>query len=247
MKSPNISSNITNNNNTSNNQTSFPAIETTSNINLESLNKDKKSENSSQKEIIKTKDFRKKKVIIIISLVILGLLLIATSVLLIGHFKFGWFKKKKELVIEKKREENYVSRYLETKNATNYYNYNQKNNETQNIQNNSILTDFIVALNKKTRIDKRYDFNEIDYLYEAFLLIINITQLNETDSMYLGGLNIYDESKTIDDLLKINNDLFSNYGQKYKNNSLINETQNNIPFCKFFFMKMVQLMIYIFL
>ena len=233
MKSPNQSSSITNNNNISKNQTSFPVLETTSNFNLESLSK--KSENSSQekKSVIK---YSKKKKIIIITLVFLGLLLIATCVLLIGHLKFGWFKRKKELVIEKKREENFVSRYLETKNSTNFYNYNRENNETQKGQNNTILTDFIVALNKKTRIDKIYDLNEIDYLYEAFLLILNITKINETDSIYLGGLNIYDESKTIYDLLKINNNLFSNYtGQKDKNKTLINETQNNIPFCKFYF------------
>ena len=226
MISPSIGSNITNND-TTNNQNTMQSMETTQN-NLSVLNKDKNEENIAQKS--------KKKKIIIISLVILGLLVIGGIVLLVGHFAFGWFKKKKEIVVEPKREENYISRYLETKNATNYYIVDDMN-VTQKIKNNTntILTDFIVCINKKNRIDKRYDLNEIDYLYEAFLLIINCTALNETDVTYLGGLNIYDDSKTIDDLLEKNKNLFSNNGQHSDNKSLINNTQNNIPFCKFYF------------
>ena len=49
-----------------------------------------------------------------------------------------WFKKKKELVVEQKRQENNVSRYLETKNATNIYNYDGIN-DTQNIINNTSI------------------------------------------------------------------------------------------------------------
>ena len=202
---------------------------TSNNYNLNDLKKEIKSEKSSQKEK-STINYSKKKIIIIVSIIII--LIIVGLILIIGHIAFGWFKKKKELVVEQKRQENNVSRYLETKNATNIYNYDGIN-DTQNIINNTILTDFIVALNKKTKIDKRYDLSDIDYIYETFLLIINITLLNETDSLFLGGLNIYDDSKTIQDLIEINYNLFPN--NSYESINLTNKTQNNIPFCKFYF------------
>ena len=223
-------SDVNNTNNNITNQSTFNVMENTSNnYNLNDLKKEIKSEKSSQKEK-STINYSKKKIIIIASIIII--LIIVGLILIIGHIAFGWFKKKKELVVEQKRQENNVSRYLETKNATNIYNYDGIN-DTQNIVNNTILTDFIVALNKKTKIDKRYDLSDIDYIYETFLLIINITLLNETDSLFLGGLNIYNESKTIQDLIEINQNLFPN--NSYESINLTNKTQNNIPFCKFYF------------
>ena len=198
-----------------------------------SINASTSSSNTDKKSKI---DKKNKRTIIIVALSILGLLFIVGLVLLIGHLGFGWFKKKKDLVVQPKRENYYVSRYLENKNSTNYY-YYEGENETQKLQNFSIVTDFIVAINKKNKIDKIYDFNEIDYLYESYLLILNITELNETDSVYLGGINIYDESKSINDLIKKNNEFFSNISldENYQNNSSINKTQNNIPFALFYF------------
>lgn len=169
----------------------------------------------------------KKKIILIISLSSLALLLIIGIILIIAHFRYDYFKNKKELVVNVDRKVNYISRYLENKKATNYYEF-EGLNETQKIQNYSIIDDFIVALNKKERIDKRYDFSDIDYLYEAFLLIINITQLNGNESFFLGGIDIYDESKTMKKLIEINNEIFSNVS---------NSSENifNIPFSKFYF------------
>ena len=92
-----------------------------------------------------------------------------------------------------------------------------------------VSTDFIVGLNKKDRLDKIYDFNNIDYLYESYILILNITYSNETDSLYLGGLNIYDEVNSLEDLIQINNEFL----KKYLGES--NNEQNNIPFAKFYF------------
>ena len=167
----------------------------------------------------------KKRIILIIFLSSLTLLLIIGIILIIAHFKYDCFKSKKELVITIDRKANYVSRYLENKKATNYYEF-EGLNKTQEVQNYSIINDFIVALNKKERIDKRYDFSDIDYLYEAFLLIINFTQLNGNESYFLGGIDIYDESKTIEKLIEINNEIFSNVS---------NSSENNIPFSKFYF------------
>ena len=51
-------------------------------------------------------------------------------------------------MIQPRREENSVSRYLEIKNSTNSYFY-EGNNKNQKVQNYTIITDFIVAINKK--------------------------------------------------------------------------------------------------
>ena len=178
----------------------------------------------------------KKRKIILISICFLSLLLIASIIIIIGHFKLGWFMKRNDLVIVKKREANLVSRYLEKKYACNYYDL-EGMDENQKVQNNSVITDFIVGLNKKIKINKIFDFSGPDYLYEAFLLIINLTEINETESIYLGGLNIYDKSKSLQDLIKQNNEFFLNYSKIEQNSSLINKTDfnDNIPFSKFYF------------
>ena len=175
-----------------------------------------------------TKIHSKKKIIVIATVSFIGLVLITLIVLIIGHLCFGWFKNKEPLIIEKIREENLVSRYSELKSSTNYYNY-EGVEEGQKIQNHLVSTDFIVGLNKKDRLDKIYDFNNIDYLYESYILILNITYSNETDSLYLGGLNIYDEVNSLEDLIEINNEFL----KKYLGES--NNAQNNIPFAKFYF------------
>ena len=175
-----------------------------------------------------TKIHSKKKIIVIATVSFIGLVLITLIVLIIGHLCFGWFKNKEPLIIEKIREENLVSRYSELKSSTNYYNY-EGVEEGQKIKNHLVSTDFIVGLNKKDRLDKIYDFNNIDYLYESYILILNITYSNETDSLYLGGLNIYDEVNSLEDLIEINNEFL----KKYLGES--NNAQNNIPFAKFYF------------
>ncbi len=179
------------------------------NNNSMSINMDlieKANSNNSSSTENKTNN-SKKRLILIISLSSLTLLLIIAIILIIGNFQYGWFKNKKELVIVIDRKVNYVSRYLENKKATNIYKF-EGFNETQEVKKYSIISDFIVVLNKKERIDKRYDFSDIDYVYEAFLLIINITQLNGNESFFLGGIDIYDESKTLEKLIEINNEIF---------------------------------------
>ena len=174
------------------------------------------------------KNHSKKKIIVIVIVSFIVLTLITLTVLIIGHLCFSWFKNKEPLIIEKNREENFVSRYSEVKKSINYYNY-EGVDEGQKIENHLLNTEFIVGLNKKERLDKIYDFNNIDYLYEAYILILNITHSNETDSIYLGGFNIYDEEKSLEDLIEINNEFL----KKYLGES--NNEQIHIPFAKFYF------------
>ena len=177
---------------------------------------------------------RKKMIIIIIS--ISFLLIIAGLILIIGHFKFDWFMKKNELVLIQNREVNLVTRYLEKKNATNYYDLERLDKKIQNIM---ISTDFIVGINKRTKINSIFDLSEADYLYESFLLIINFTEINETNSEFIGGINIFEESKSAEDLIQKNEDFFLNLLKKGNYLNFTNKTNfiENFPICKFYYFK----------
>ena len=177
---------------------------------------------------------RKKLFITIISLSVL--LLIAGVVLMIGHFQFGWFMKKNDLVLVQNREVNLVARYLEKKYSTNYYDL-EGLDLSKRTQNNTILTDFVVGINKRTKINSIFDLSEPDYLYESFLLIINFTEINETNSEYLGGVNILDESKSAEDLIRINDELFLKKIQSSNQSNFTNKTEfkDNFPICKFYY------------
>jgi len=178
----------------------------------------------------------KKRNLIIIIAIILGFLILAAIILIIGHFKFGWFMKKNDLVIVQNRQENLVSRYLEKKSATNYYDVEGLDEDQRN-KNYIISTDFIVGINKKTKINSIFDMVEDDYLCESFLLIINLTLINETNSEYLGGLNIFDKTKSAEELIKLNDEFFLQMINKEKNPNITNKKSfiENIPFCKFYY------------
>ena len=187
-----------------------------------------KTKNEDKNNISKEKNLKRKKTLLIIIISVLAsLILIAGIIFLIGYFAFNWFHKKQDLIVEIKRDENLVMRYLEIKNVTNYYDIDGLS-EVEKRKDDSLVTDLIVGINKKTK--KEY-LGEIDYLYEAYLLIINISKINDTNYDNLGGLNIYNESISLDELININNNLFyiNNKNNNYTNN------QSYIPFCKFNF------------
>ena len=178
--------------------------------------------------------FSKRKKIIIITISISLFLIIAALILIIGHFKFDWFTKKNELVLEQNRELNLVARYLEKKYAINYYDLEGLDKK---IQNNMISTDFIVGINKRTKINSIFDLSEADYLYESFLLVINFTEINETNSEFLGGINIFEESKSAEDLIQKNDEFFLNLLKKGNQNFNKTDFKENFPICKFYYFK----------
>jgi len=180
--------------------------------------------------------FKRKKKLIIILVSISLLLIIAGLILIIGHFKFNWFMKKNELVLVQHREMNLVTRYIEKKNAINYYDFERSDKKIQNIM---ISTDFIVGINKRTKINSIFDLTEADYLYESFLLIMNLTEINETNSEFIGGINIFEESKSAEDLIKKNEDFFLNMLKKGNQLNFTNKTNfiENFPICKFYYFK----------
>ena len=127
-----------------------------------------------------------------------------------------------------------VQGFSENKSATNYYDLEKD----KIIKNNMVSTEFIVGINKRTKINGIFDFAEEDYLYESFLLIVNMTLINETDSISLGGLDIFDESKSAEDLIKLNDEIFLKVINS-ENRNITNKTSfiENIPLCKFYYFK----------
>ena len=173
------------------------------------------------------------------------------------------FEELNETDIEQNNETDYNNtEEIDQMNETNYndidelyeININQNNktnnndterlNETQIIQKKTLLTDFIIAINKKININENSFIGENKYLYETYLLIINLTDSNETDSLFLGGINVYNESVKFEQLIKINNDYFSDIliskESNNENSEIINSTsyknkEVNIPFSKYSF------------
>ena len=80
------------------------------------INKENKKINKSpqEKTEIKAKKNKKNtsKKLIQFLLIFLSLIIISFIILMIGYFYFDWFKKKEDLVVQIKREENLVTRYL---------------------------------------------------------------------------------------------------------------------------------------
>ena len=205
-------------------------------LNILPKNSSKKRDFETTKQTSET--YKKGRITLIMASVII-FFTIAVAVLIIGHFKYGWFMKKNDLVIIQNREVNLVSRFVEQKKASNYYDV-EGLDEDQRIKDNIVSTDFIVGINKRKKINSIFDFKENDYLYESFLLIINLTLINETNSQYLGGLNIFDKSKSAEELIKLNDEFFLQIITKEKNINITNKTNKtsfieNIPFCKFYY------------
>lgn len=107
--------------------------------------------------------------------------------------------------------------------ATNYYDV-EGLDDVQRNKNYIISTDFIIGTNKKTKINIIFDLAEDDYLCEWFLLIINLTLINETNWEYLGGLNIFDKIKSAEELIKLNDEFFLQMINKEKNLNITNKT-----------------------
>ena len=79
-------------------------------------------------KIIKNKNEFKKKLII---LCFIFLLTATAIILLIGYFALDWFRKKQDLIVEMKRDENLVMRYLEVKKVRNYRRFIRRRKKTR--------------------------------------------------------------------------------------------------------------------
>ena len=140
---------------------------------------------SENREIIPAKSYSKVKLIIAIISTIL--ILAATTTLLIGYFKFDWFKKEIYKVDANiTREVNQANFFTENKKISTRIALTKDNFEEQDYEVN---TDFMVHLIDKTQL------GENDNLYRASIVILKSKMTTKDEEYELPSFNISDESK----------------------------------------------------
>ena len=140
---------------------------------------------SENREIIPAKSYSKVKLIIAIISTIL--ILAATTTLLIGYFKFDWFKKEIYKVDANiTREVNQANFFTENKKISTRIALTKDNYEEQDYEVN---TDFMVHLIDKTQL------GENDNLYRASIVILKSKMTTKDEEYELPSFNISDESK----------------------------------------------------
>ena len=140
---------------------------------------------SENREIIPAKSYSKVKLIIAIISTIL--ILAATTTLLIGYFKFDWFKKEIYKVDANiTRKVNQANFFTENKKISTRIALTKDNFEEQDYEVN---TDFMVHLIDKTQL------GENDNLYRASIVILKSKMTTKDEEYELPSFNISDESK----------------------------------------------------
>ena len=145
---------------------------------IESIN-----ENIIEEELIQEKKKVNKK--LVVGLTVAGLIAITVlTTLLVGYFKFEWFQKKQDNVIQNIYHKGQVLLFNEVKTITTEMN----TLEGKEVVDQKIKTDFLVMINSKKKLNY---FGEIDNLYNATLVIL---KMDSTDKE-VGGLNLLDEKE----------------------------------------------------
>ena len=112
-------------------------------------------------------------------------LIAATSVLLIGHFKFNWFQSETYKIDATINREVYQANFFsENKKINTAFTFSNGNHEEKDI---IITTNFAVYLTKKKKIAK-------DYLNTASLIILNSYMESEDGNTELTSFNIFEEA-----------------------------------------------------
>ena len=157
------------------------------------MNQDENTENiketfnvsSDNREIVPAKSYSKVKLTIAIISTIL--VLAATTTLLIGYFKFDWFKKEIYKVDANiTREVNQANFFTENKKINTKIALTPENYEEQDYEVN---TDFMVYLKDKTQLG----FN--DNLYRASIIILKSKMTTKDEEYDLPSFDINDENK----------------------------------------------------
>jgi len=144
---------------------------------IESIN-----ENIIEEELIQEKKKVNKKLVIGLTIASLIAITVLTT-LLVGYFKFEWFQKKQDNIIQNIYHKGQVLLFNEVKTITS----EMKTLEGKEDVEQKIKTDFLVMINSKKKLNY---FGEIDNLYNATLVILKIGSDEE-----IGGLNLLDEKE----------------------------------------------------
>jgi len=143
--------------------------------------KESLNENLASKEEITLKKSRKLKIALVI---IFSLFIILSTTLLVGYFKFDWFKNEIYSIDAKIRRNVYQANYFsETKIIETKYNFSSGQSETKEL---SLFTNFMVIPTKKEKIKN-------EFLITATLIILEIKFKIEKEIKQGIYFNISDE------------------------------------------------------
>jgi len=141
------------------------------------------NENIIEEELIQENKRINKK--LVIGLIVAGLIAITVlTTFLVGYFKFEWFQKKQDNVIQNVYHKGQVILFNEVKTLTT----EMKTREGKKIVDHEIKTEFLVMINSKKKLNY---FGEIDNLYNGTLVILKM----DTENQKIGGLNLIDEKE----------------------------------------------------
>ena len=126
-----------------------------------------------------------KKIIIIVSIVAGVILVSAAIVLLVGHFKFDWFKSTNYPIDAKITRSLYQANYFkENKTIEAAFAFSDGNTTKKNF---TVMNDFVVIMGKV----KKLRWNRL--LYTAYLIILDSKIKSEDKEYQLSSFNIFDE------------------------------------------------------
>ena len=138
------------------------------------------NENIIEEQLIQRRTKINKK--LIVGLVAAGLITITLATFLVGYFAFGWFQKPQENVIQNTYHKDQVMLFKEVKTLR----QEAKTPDQKESVDQTITTDFLVMVNSKKKLNY---FGEIDHLYKATIVLLNM----QTTEGTIGGLNLLDK------------------------------------------------------
>ena len=129
----------------------------------------------------------KTKKIIIIASIIAGVILVSAGiVLLVGHFKFDWFKSQTYDIDAKITRSLYQANYFkENKTIEAAFAFSDGNTTKKNF---TVMNEFVVIMGKV----KKLRWNRL--LYTAYLIILDSKMKSDGKEYQLSSFNIFDES-----------------------------------------------------
>ena len=141
------------------------------------------NENIIEEELIQERKKVNKKLVIGLTVASLITITVLTT-FLVGYFKFEWFQKRQDNVIQNTYHKGQVLIFNEVKTLTT----EMKTVEGKKVVDHKFKTDFLVMINSKKKLNY---FGEIDNMYNATLVILKM----DTADQEVGGLNLLDEEK----------------------------------------------------
>ena len=136
-----------------------------------------------------------KKIYLKYSIIISLAVLLVTTVLLVGYFKFNWFKSESDVYdidIKIQSFSNQVKYFTEKKTVTSKVVYSS---DEMDEKEQLVNTNFIVILTDRNKIKSTHKRRKVDFINNATLVILDSKVKIENEETELNSFNIFDNNK----------------------------------------------------